>query len=242
MALSDNLVSYWKLDESSGNAADSVGSNTLTNENSVGYAAALINNGADFGTANTNKSLYSANNLALSGSHYTFSCWVKLSTELTTVGGLYMFLESFDDTNIYTAIYYRNVSGETRAGGWRNGGVNGLTEYATALGTTNWHFLVVTYDGTNVTFYLDNVQRGTPAAASGNNPGAYINSIEIGADGASGDNRWYSSTIIDECGVWSRDLTTTEISQLYNGGAGLQYPFTSTGTTAHNLLTLGIGT
>ena len=48
MALTDNLVSYWKLDESSGNAADSVGSNTLTNTNTVTYSAGKINNGADF--------------------------------------------------------------------------------------------------------------------------------------------------------------------------------------------------
>ena len=45
MALTDNLVSYWKLDESSGNAADSVGSNTLTNTGTATYAAGKINNG-----------------------------------------------------------------------------------------------------------------------------------------------------------------------------------------------------
>jgi hypothetical protein len=31
MTLLDNLVAYWKLDEASGNAADSVTTNTLTN-------------------------------------------------------------------------------------------------------------------------------------------------------------------------------------------------------------------
>lgn len=55
MSLSTNLISYWKLDETSGNAVDSVGSNTLTNNNSVSFSTALINNGANFGTANTNK-------------------------------------------------------------------------------------------------------------------------------------------------------------------------------------------
>lgn len=30
---------------------------------------------------------------------------------------------------------------------------------------------------------------------------------------------------IDEIGMWKRALTTAEITQLYNGGAGLQYPF-----------------
>ena len=35
MALTTNLVDYYKYDESSGNAADTVGSNTLTNNNTV---------------------------------------------------------------------------------------------------------------------------------------------------------------------------------------------------------------
>ena len=46
--LTDNLISHWKLDESSGNAADSHGSNTLTNNGSTPFVAAKINNGADF--------------------------------------------------------------------------------------------------------------------------------------------------------------------------------------------------
>ena len=46
MALTDNLVSYYKLDESSGNAADSVGSNTLTNTGTMTYGTGKINNGA----------------------------------------------------------------------------------------------------------------------------------------------------------------------------------------------------
>lgn len=47
MALTDNLVSYWKLNESSGNAADSVWSNTWVNTN-VTYDVGKINNCAIF--------------------------------------------------------------------------------------------------------------------------------------------------------------------------------------------------
>ena len=44
MAISDNLISYYKFDESSGNASDSVGSNTGTNTG-LTYSAGIINNG-----------------------------------------------------------------------------------------------------------------------------------------------------------------------------------------------------
>src|SRR3990167_551156 len=47
MALDTNLVAYWKMDESSGDATDSVASHTLTNTN-VTYGTGKINNGAAF--------------------------------------------------------------------------------------------------------------------------------------------------------------------------------------------------
>ena len=50
-SLLNGLVSYWKLDETSGNAVDNIGGNTGVNTN-VTYAAGKINNGAVFnGTA-----------------------------------------------------------------------------------------------------------------------------------------------------------------------------------------------
>src|SRR5262245_27182846 len=42
-SLLDNLVSYWKLDEASGNAIDSVGTNTLTANNAPGTGAGIVN-------------------------------------------------------------------------------------------------------------------------------------------------------------------------------------------------------
>jgi len=36
---------------------------------------------------------------------------------------------------------------------------------------------------------------------------------------------------LDELGIWTRALTTTEVAQLYNGGAGLPYPLTPFGAS-----------
>ena len=41
--LLDKLVSYWKLDEASGDAVDSVGTNTLTAHNAPGTATGVVN-------------------------------------------------------------------------------------------------------------------------------------------------------------------------------------------------------
>ncbi len=56
MALIDTITASYRFDDASGNSVDSSGNgNTLTNNNSITFVAGLINNGADFGTANSNK-------------------------------------------------------------------------------------------------------------------------------------------------------------------------------------------
>lgn len=44
MALSDGLVAAYNLDESSGDAVDSVGGYNMTNNGTCTYSAGLINN------------------------------------------------------------------------------------------------------------------------------------------------------------------------------------------------------
>ena len=46
-SLTTNLISYWKLDETSGTRVDSVGNNDLTDNNTVLYGAGKQGNGAD---------------------------------------------------------------------------------------------------------------------------------------------------------------------------------------------------
>ena len=81
MALIDNQVSYWKLDESSGNASDSEGSNTLTNSN-VTYQAGKINNGALWNSATDVLQIAdgSQSGLDITGD-ISFSFWVKLTSQ-----------------------------------------------------------------------------------------------------------------------------------------------------------------
>jgi hypothetical protein len=81
ISLTTNLVSYWKLDESSGNAVDSVGSNTLTNTNTVTYSSGVINNGANFVEASSQKlSITDASQSGLDFTgNMTLAGWVKFT-------------------------------------------------------------------------------------------------------------------------------------------------------------------
>src|SRR3990167_8093050 len=82
MSLITNLISYWKFDEASGNAADSQGSETLTNNATITYSAGALNNAADLVAASSQYFSRASNaNLQTGDIDYTISCWVKLTTK-----------------------------------------------------------------------------------------------------------------------------------------------------------------
>src|SRR5687768_7946971 len=82
MALTEDLIAYWNLDEASGTRTDSHGTNHLTDNNTVGSAAGLRGTAADFERDDT-ESLTIADNTGLSAGdvEITFAAWVKLESK-----------------------------------------------------------------------------------------------------------------------------------------------------------------
>ena len=204
MALSDNIVSYWKLD---GNSNDAVASNNGT-DTSITYSDAngIINNGAGFGGS----SLVSvANDASLSSDEFSFSFWFKFNPDRT---GVIRFIHKENASPSSYSIFIMDTLGIHLT---VNGAVS-IISNTTSFGTT-FHHCVVVADGTNLNIYVDGESDETPVAFSSainTNTGAltFGNSF----DGA-----------MDEVGFWSRALTSTEVTALYNSGDGLQYPFGS---------------
>ena len=218
MSLLTNLISYWKLDESSGNASDSVGANTGVN-NDVTYSAGKINNGGAFNGTSSSLNLGTSTSLRLSA--VSVSVWAKASGN--------------------TGFIYTKKS--SAAGGHEAYGINlGLYEagkiciriqqtistfldlrVTATFNDSAWHHYVFTYTGTSLILYRDGVNIGSVSEGAiyydGDFP-AYIGSSSDG--GVLSD---FFSSNIDEVGVWSRVLTASEVTKLYNGGAGLPYPF-----------------
>lgn len=219
MSLLTNLTSYWKLDESSGNAADSVGSVTLTNTNTVGYAAALVNNGADFGTANTNKYLLNTTNAGIDGGAVSISCWVKVRTEIAAGTWFFVWQASATSQVAYDIRYDFNA-GSRRVGFERTKIGSGAAQTVNStitLGTSTFHHLVLTYDGATVTGYIDGASVGT-IASSGNGVSATTSQFSLGSDGGS-----FASAYMDETSLYSRALSAAEVLQIYNGGLGMSF-------------------
>lgn len=246
-SLLTGIVAYWKLDESSGNPADSAGSGlTLTNNGTTTFASALVNNGADLGTSNSTKFFSRADALSMNlANAFSASLWVKIRTEIAS--GIWNLMEISDATrHVALRIFYDYNSGSRRITVQRQiGGVSFDTvNYTVTLGTSDWYNLVVRYNATTLEVYLNGVSVGS-IASSGTGSGFGTSRTTVGQgfnESTMAYDGSFPSTYYDEIGVWSKQVSTQEISDLYNIGNANQYPFltqtvtvaeTSTGTEAY---------
>ncbi len=215
MALTDNLVSYWKLDEASGNAADSVGGNTLTNTNTVTYSAGKINNGANFASASSQQ-LKKTGGVISGATAMSISYWVKTSTTSGTTVGQY--------STAVAGVWWIQIgtgTGYTTFLDYNGSSVFVATDTVN-VADGNWHFVVVTINSglTTVNISTDGSSFRTYTITS-------IGSLGNQDFALGFSNSNYLNGSLDEVGIWSRELTSGEVTSLYNGGAGIQWPFVS---------------
>lgn len=226
MALTDNLISYWKLDETgSSNANDSVGDNDLTNTN-VTYSSGKINNGAIFN--GTSADLSGGDIASFEGiGAFSLSVWVKPTTD--NVRGI---IVSKDNTSGQRSWYLdRSLTSGNQIGFSFGDGTTGEAVTNNAVAKDVFTHVVVTYDKTigtatdRLKIYFNGTSQALTIGAnfSGDVPTS-TSSFQIGARDTSSSRVFFAGSI-DEVGIWSRALTSTEVTALYNSGNGLQYPF-----------------
>lgn len=240
MALTDNLVAYWTLDESSGNRADSVGSSTLTDNNTVLAATGKQGNGADFERDNS-EYLSCADNAAVSTGDVdvTWAFWFNSESSGDRVL-LSKWNGSTNDREYIIEIDATDIYFSVSASGTGTGAQVSSTSLAN-ISTGTWYFVVCWHDATANTINMK-VNNGTTDSASwsgGIRDGGGAFNIGARADGGGAP---YFDGIIDEVGIWKRVLTSDEMTTLYNGGTGTTYPFTvaATGVTGR-LMMMGMG-
>lgn len=193
----------------------------LTNNNTVTFPAGKFNKCADGGTTNTNKSLSIASALGLSNSsNRTISIWVKMNTELSGA----------DSFGAFISISHADVDVNYRIGYWRESSVNRVTfdrgkfavgttavKYAINLGTTSWHNLVLTWDGTNIIGYLNGVSIGT-LTFSGNGSNGFSDELRILCD-SGGAN--FISSLIDEVRIYNVAKDANWVRKQYAWAKGM---------------------
>lgn len=225
--LTTDLISYWKLDEASGNALDVHGSNELTDANTVGAATGKINGGRDFETGNNERFTHASNaGLQAGNSSWTFAGWIKFESlaarqaivaknDGSTAAGSEYYLLWYEVPSRMTVISY---SGSTTV----------LVSDTTALSTGTWYFVVAWKDHGANTLNIQ-VNNNTPTSGSITGGNATATGFELGSANAA----VYLDGVADEWGFWKRVLTPQERTDLYNSGSGLSYDDFDSGAPAN---------
>lgn len=233
--LTTGLISYWNFQEASGKRYDLVGSNHLTDYNTVTSATGIQGNGADFET--TNSEYLEISDASQSGlditTDFSISVWVKLETLPSTSGEAYVFASKYNWTIGQRSYHFQLNADDTLTCAFYSPAVKYANETSNSAAVSagdvgNWVHFVATVDisAQDIKLY----KNGTLVSSTLNQNGAFtiLNSTAPFTVGTY--HGGYASTesmdgVLDELGIWSRALTSTEVSDLYNSGAGL--PLTS---------------
>ncbi len=217
--LIDDIIGYWRLDGTTGTVVDSV--DGIYNGTDVGGLGrgflGIINSSFNFtGETNSYVNLTTPTLTCAGDLNCSISIWVNTT---------------FSDSEFFWWQGNNSDSSRTFLSMNTNGSVNfQLANDAAALTNVHteildngyWQHLVAVLNGSSMLIYWN----GTLAmqrAITGTMTSGEIERIGAGRDGSL---QPYMG-LLDEIGIWNRTLTTQEVSDLFNNGDGLTFPFPS---------------
>lgn len=211
-SLSDDLVGYWKFDDSDGETTDISGfGHTLTEVNGVAQVAGRFADAADL-ERGSSELYYRADSTALSitGS-FTLSAWVR--PEDTTAATQYDIMGKWDQTN--ESYLFQRYGDELRCY------VDSANDYvetnSTNLVTAQYYHVACVYDAAlrQVFIYVDGVSQdltttGTIPASIGDDAGRF----HIGGEDSTGTDANFHDGHIDDARVYKRAFARSEVTDL----------------------------
>jgi hypothetical protein len=224
-----DLISWWKLDETSGTRYDSHGSLHLSDNNTVGYGTGKQGNAADFEASNQ-ETLYrslGSSELSFGDEGVTWAYWVKHESDGNTVAQQHI---SIRDTagSQYSEIRLRwgeaNNTFDLLLANSLNW--NRVVTWSGTPSTGTWYFILAWHDPVANTMNLQ-VNDGAVNSFSDSyglwdGGGVSTREIRIGRL-VNYTTDQYMDGLIDEVCVWNAVLSSDERSWLYNSGAGRTY-------------------
>jgi hypothetical protein len=223
--LTDGLIAYWKCDEGSGlTIADSVGGHTGTLSNATFYATGKLGTCVEGNYFGDYIQFNDSGALNQIYDQVTISFWTKLNSLPMTYGYYSYFLNCRKSDNLNTGIGIYISEIDNRIYFVADGNFSNSIYSSVITNITTWFHVVCISSGIgqNYKIYINNVddtQRVWGPTIPINNSFGSVH--QILNNGASHGLNGY----MDEIGIWSRALTLTERTTLYNGGTGLTYPF-----------------
>lgn len=222
--LANSLVGYWKLDESSGNREDSVGSNTLTDNNTVAGASGLVHGTAGSFASASSEYLSIADNAALSMGDIDF--WIAGWVYPTTDSGSLMTIVTKNAAvanREYRLYLHRQALNDYRPT-WLamlNNTSSQFILWPSAINQNAWHFLAVYHDSINNLIGLSVDGSAFTTAAYSAGVADSTSAFEIGRLAETSGN-FFNGRVGPVMVGKNYVPTSSDIAFLYNNGLGRQ--------------------
>jgi len=211
----NNLLAYYTADNTPN---DALGTYNGTLTNGATYGTGIINQG--FSLDGVDDFFQLGNVLDFNGdTPFSFSLWVNTSQANTQIFNKVINSNSSRGYRLFIDVNKVNFIIQASS-------TNRLHLKTVDDFSSNWNLINVTYDGlrvpSSIKIYLNGVNQSlTTVANTFTVSSANSNNLTFGvAVGAIP----YLNGALDEIGCWGRVITSTEVTELYNSGAGKQYP------------------
>lgn len=217
------LHAYWTMDEASGPRADSIGSRTLSDINTVTSATGLIGNAASFDGSNSeflSVSLAEDDALYFQGANANFSIvlWVKFGSMSGTFPVITM--AGAGSANGLYSVYM--TGGKIRFEVQEAASTTLISAESASIQDSTWYMLTCVHDSTagKIKIKVDDGAFVETAFTGGIRiPSSYPNILYIGTSGS-----YYFTGEIDEVSIWNEALSDADLGVLYNDGFAIGLP------------------
>lgn len=169
-------------------------------------------NALDFDGSDDQVTVANASALVANSTALTMGFWVYPTTNSSgwpNFDGYAGFRNDVDADFYILQLGSNNVEARIR----NSGGTNYTITYNSGLNLNTWNHLVLTYNGSTLTLYHDGAFASS-IPATGTISSA-TEAFNIGFTPFSGNNFYFDGQI-DDLGLWSRALSASEVSTLYN--------------------------
>lgn len=218
LGLQTNLNGFWSLENTSW-LDDTASGTTLTGTASPTTATGIVGDGVSLNGSTQYLSASSNANIVSSGGSISASCWINMPSP----GGGFSGQRIFSKAN---AAFQQDEWGFGAGTFWTFTvwNTSGSSSVATSSGaiSSGWHHLVGTFNSSTgaITIYVDGASAGTNTLSGTLNS---TSSAPINIGRTPGNIISVACTI-DQCGFWKgRVLSASDVTALYNSGAGLSY-------------------
>lgn len=219
-----NLYAVYKAEN---NANDSLGVYNGTAQGGLTYSSGKSGNAFTFNGTNSYVSLPNNFKLSDSGSNaFSISVWCYMTDTTGLAHGLFTnFMQNASNGWGWMLWYYQSKVYFTRRDGTS-------TSYdivtPTTISLNTWHNIVATRKNGATKLYID----GTLIASDTSTVSIVYTTTHYPLIGARQSYTtpyydWFleGTTKVDEVNIWNKELTSTEVTELYNSGTGKFYPF-----------------